>query len=573
MMSAMAPVIRHLHTYFLFPFSVDKEAVLEDHREYWPNRKTWFDGLDAWINHHTERDRPAVVQALGPWQRATYKRFDLESEAYQTMVFFHPFVRRVFFDANDPAMDEKRQESLLNCYSIPLDGKTVWYYAENSRGRNAKTRITDLRLFIFANGIGVLSIGVEAENISARDALWVNEMMRKVYPSSARQLREGRVPKLFRLSLDVQGREETIVEERFGGGGLVNYHPRLAKTITGLLYFADYAKHEYAAVLDDRMLVYTYAAIDQHSVEPEFKSSEEFKILLSRFLYVDRWGDDYRYQRNFTLRSMRKHVYRRWAHQGTYYGFTSYSNITVTIGVFDCDYHSLSEGFLIHRMFQTRYYLICNIALFYRATLLDFAERAALVSKLLYVDQADKQLTPESIDIANQLRADFLHFTNYWLFDELANKDEEMEHFLLQCRVYRLAHMKAATEEEIEKLNASLNDYYQNQSALAVNRLAVSSMILGAGAVATGYFGMNFGREFGKYFFEPEGGTATWLHYAMIVLISVFAVASLTFAFFLISANWRDYRYILVPRPKNRDTELHHSLRRGTSARAPWDEE
>jgi hypothetical protein len=219
-------------------------------------------------------------------------------------------------------------------------------------------------------------------------------------------------------------------------------------------------------------------------------------------------------------------------------------------------------------MFDTRYYLMCVISMFYRAALLDFSERAALVSKRLYLDQADAKLTPESILLANRLRADFLHFTNYWLFDELANKDEEMEHFLLQCRAYRLGIMKAQTEEEIEKLNASLNEYYTNQSAIAVNRLAVSTMVLGAGAVITGYFGMNFAREFARYVFEPGAATPTLFHYMAIALVTVFAIGSLAFSFVLIAVNWRDYRNILIPTRKLHEPDMQ-SLRRGSLAPAP----
>jgi hypothetical protein len=544
----VSPTIRHVHSYFLFPFSVDKEAVLEDHPEVWPDRRTWFDRLDEWLA--TAQPKSAT---LGAWQRAAYTRFDIESEAYQTMVFFHPFVRRVFFDAHDPAVGSQRDESLLNCYEIPVQGREFLLEATDARGRHAQLDLTDLRLFLFANGIGILSIGVEAFDLPLADALWINEMMRKVYPSSGRQIREARTPNRLRV-LSRSG--EVHIEERFEKGGLNNFHPRLANTITDLLYFADYGKHEYAPVLDERMLAYTYVAVE--STE-EFRESEEFDILLSRFLYVDRYGDEYRYEPSFTRKQMERHLYRRWAHQGTYYGFTSYSGLTMTSGVFDCDEHSLREGFLIHRMFDTRYYLMAIIALFYRATLLDFAERAALVSKRLYLDQADGRLTGESITLANHLRADFLHFTNYWLFDELANKDEEMEHFLMQWRAYRLSTMRKQTEEEIEKLNASLNEHYQNQSALAVNRLAVSSIVLGAGAVVTGYFGMNFGRDFGRTFFDPPNNSV-W-HWTMIIAVSVFGVAAVVFAAFLILSNWRDYRYILLPGGRIEANQAH-SLRR-----------
>jgi len=267
---------------------------------------------------------------------------------------------------------------------------------------------------------------------------------------------------------------------------------------------------------------------------------------LSRILYVDLAGSDYRYQRDFVRAEMATQVYGRWAHQGTYYGFTSYSNITITVGSFDCDQHDLREGFLIHRMFRTKYYLMAIVTLFYRATLLGFSERTALVSKRLYRDQEDGKFSNQNINLANDLRADFLHFSNYWHFDELANKDEELEHFLLQCRQYRTEIIKQEIAEEIEKLNASLHNYYQFRNTEAVNRLAMLSLIFGAGAVLTGFFGMNFGRAFGKLLFEPDYPTP-WIHYFAVTLVTILAFGAIAFGFFVVLSNWSDHKDTLVP--------------------------
>ncbi|MEN6533268.1 MAG: CorA family divalent cation transporter [Bryobacteraceae bacterium] len=534
----------HLHTYFLLPFSIDKQAILEDHRDIWTKYTRWIDGLDEWVAVH--HDTSAVATRLGAWKRSAYTRFDLDSPAYQDMVFFHPIVRRVFFDTCDAFGGEK--ESLLRCYTIPIPaGESVWLEAEDKKGRCAKVQITDLRLFLFANGIGILSIGVEAFHLPAADALWINESLRKVYPSSGRQLRESRIPSRLTLAVERNGSREVVAEEHFEKCDMIGFLPPLSNTITSLIYFADYEQEEFEPVLDERMIVYTYFAVDPATIGDDFIRSEEYQYLLSRFLYVDRDGAGYRYNPDFIREEMKRQTYSRWAHQGTYYGFTSYSNITATIGAFDCDEHQLREGFLIHRMFQTRYYLMALVALFYRATLLDFAERAALVSKQLYLDQADGRLGVENIRMASDLRADFLHFSNYWHFDELANKDEELEHFTMQCGEYRIRPMKAEIEEEIEKLNASLHTYHQFRNTEAINRLAVLSLLLGAGAVLTGFFGMNFGHRFGRLFFEPDQSTLPF-HYAALAAVLLLVLGAVAFAVYVVAVNWQDYREIVVTR-------------------------
>lgn len=539
----MEPVIQDLHTYFLFSFAVDRSEVLQHHGDVW-NGRYWIDGLDDWINGNHVSDSP-VVANLGRWQRASYTQFDLESPAYQDMIFFHPFVRRIFFDTAGVGASDNEVEALLRCYHIPLSPENkLFFMAEDLREREAELEVTDLRLFLFANGIGILAIGVEASDIPVSKALWVNEMMRKVYPSSGRQLREGRCPSRVTLSVETPYGRTEVVEATFENSAMIGFLPPVSELITSLLYFADYRRGEYEPVLDERTIVYSYMAIDPKSVPENFHKTEDYDILFSRALYVDNAGDDYRYARGFTKRLMEQQVYRRWSHQGTLYGFTSYSNVTMCFGTFDCDDHQLSEGFLIHRMFDSRYYLMAIIALFYRATLLDFAERVALVSRRLYVDFQDARLSEQNIERTNLLRYEFLVFSNYWHFDELANKDEESEHFRMLSAVYDITSMKVEVEREIDKLNNSLHEYYTSRNTQAVNRLAFVSTILGAGAVVTGFFGMNFSNHFESVFFKPSPDNA-WIHWIAISAVVGFCLFALGITFFLFSRNWQDYRSVL----------------------------
>jgi hypothetical protein len=553
----MEPAVLHLHTYFLFPFSIDKEAVLEAHPKVWAGRSHWIDGLDKWI--------ASYAAPLAPWRRSSYAKFDMASPAYQDMVFFHPFVRRIFFDtAGSPASRAggnatAAKEALLRCYTMPLPaGARLWFEARDAKDRSATAEVTDLRLFLFANGIGILSIGVEARDVPVRQALWINESFRKVYPSSDRQIREARTPNRTALVLEQDGESRVVAEEQFARAEMIGCQPPLTRTITSLIYFADYAAQEFEPVLDERMIVYSYVALDPATLPPDYKESGACQVLLSRLLYVDQEGSGYRYNPAFLQAQMERQFYRRWAHQGTYYGFTSYSNVTATIGTANCDDHVVQEGFLIHRMFDTRYYLMALVALFYRATLLDFSERTALISKRLYLDQEDGRLTPENVRLANDLSVQFLYFMNYWHFAELANKDEEQEHFELQCREYRIDAMKAEIENEVESLNASLQSHYQFRNTEAVNRLAMLSLILGAGAVLTGFFGMNFGRAFARLFFEPDAAFPV-MHYVALTLVTLLGFGAIAFGIYVVVSNWLDYGPILAPR---RRTDTGGSLRR-----------
>ena len=546
----MPASLLHLHTYFLFPFSINKEIATKEHIEDWQKHKFWIHGLDECIVAARASGTSSVPQRLGPWRRSAYSQCEADSPGYQDMIFFHPFVRRIFFDTGDETLGQNLREPLIRCYSIPLQGNdkdTVWLYTEDARGRKAKIQVTDLRLFLFANGMGILSIGVEASNISVKDALWINEAMRKIYPSSARQIREGRGPSRVVLTVK-RGEQETVVEEeRFENARMIGFQPPLSRILKSLIYFLDYDKNEYEQLLDERMIIYSCATIDPTSIPENFKDSEAYEILLSRFLYVDQDGAGFRYEPEFTRAQMREHLYKRWAHEGTYYGFTSYSNITVSLGVMDRGEHVVKEGNLIHRMFDSRYYLMAIIALFYRASLLDFAQKTALVSRRLFRDQEAGALTRDNIEMAGALRAEFLHFSNYWFFEELANKDEEIEHFVQQCRAYHVGARKMEVEQEVEKLNAYMHEFNQNRSTEAVNRLAMLSMIFGAGAVLTGFFGMNFGADFERLFFNPDMSTR-WVHLIAVVIVSLMAFGALTFGFYLVVANPTDYKEILTPR-------------------------
>jgi hypothetical protein len=523
----------HLHTYFLFPVTIDQNAVMDEHPEIWRGSSLWFEKLDAWVTRHVVPELQSAATALGGWQRHSESALDLSSSTYEDMMFFHPFVRRAFFDAGDADL---QHEALTHRYVIRnAPGCRLFYEASDDNGQSAKLEITDLRLLIFGNGVAILTIGVEARDISYTQALWINEMMRKIYPSSAHQIQTARIPSRLALVKETEGNRQVIAEERWQSGRGLGYRPQLSSIPQSLLYFANYHHEEYEPALDERMIVTSFVNLDRTKLPSSYASSEEYEVAFSRLLYVDQDGPGFRYEPGFIKEQMRKHVYRRWQHEGTLYGITSYSNVTSIL--------SSSESGpeqVVYRMFRGRNLLIAIIALFYRASLLNFADESALVSRQLFPVFSGGTVRHRHIQFATRLMADFHYFNTYWFHLEPTTKDEELEHFQMLSTAYGLVPAKEAIEDQISSLAGFIDRQFALRNTDAVNRLAMMSVILGIGALVTGYYGMNIPHLTNAL---ANGHISFW----SIVATSLMLLASLWFIFYVIGSNWMDYRASILP--------------------------
>ena len=119
-------------------------------------------------------------------------------------------------------------------------------------------------------------------------------------------------------------------------------------------------------------------------------------------------------------------------------------------------------------------------------------------------------------------------------------KDEELEHFGLLSEAYRLGPMKETIEDQITSLAGFIDRLFALRNTDAVNRLAMMSVLLGIGALVTGYLGMNI----------PDLATLLQNHAASwgsLVLTSLMAVASLWFVVYIIGSNWLDFRASILP--------------------------
>jgi hypothetical protein len=547
-------IFERLDTYFLFPFALDKAAIQADHPQAWPSRTKWLDRLDSWIAGESSQRESHGMGRLGAWKRASYNNFDAASPAYPDLLFFNSIVRHVFFDS-DINRSADDQENQLRCYLIHLgQTKRLWLEGSDSLGRQARVQVKELRLYVTAQGIGVLSIGTEGRDIPAEEALWINRRLRKLYPPDGSSVQEGRTPNHIALRLEDESGITTVSEENFENPAMIRFYPPLSSLVRSLLYFADYSLEEYEPVLDENMLVYSYGALSL-SRRSETESAETEQVI-EDFLF---------------LHHKHSEIMRRGADNSTYlFGFTGHSCSILRLRSpeeqarraddqqLDRQLARQSDDLDTLKTFHTRYYLMMIIALFYRAILLDFSERCALISRRLLTDQENRKMTALVVNMVNDLRTEFLNFCSYWHFDDLSCKQTDNEVFHRLCREYKIDDMKQVLSDEIGRMGDLVLNFYQMRNTDAVNRLAMLSLIFGGGAVLTGFFGMNFQREFGKAVFEGEG-TSPLLHYGLVAVITIFVFSSLAVGTFVLLRSWRDYFAILSP-PK--ESRLKDSLKR-----------
>jgi hypothetical protein len=548
--TATPPAFRHLDTYFLFPFALDKEAIQADHPDAWPGETPWIEGLDSWIAGHSGRCEAEGMSALGAWTRSSYSEFGIESPAYSDMLYFHSIVRHVFFDSTIGRHPDD-QENQLRCYTMQISTPDrLWLEGSDALGRGARAEINDLRLYLSAQGVGVLSLGVTAESISAATALWINRRLRKLYPLDSSSLMQGRTPNWLALRLQRGNEFQTLCEERFEKPAMVGFYPPLPKTITSLLYFADYSEEEFEPVLDENLLVYSYGELEPADNSTP-QSVAELESLVDEFLHL---GHTHSGPALHSPRDARVLL-----------GFTTHSCSLLRLGPSAGNGDATSrpaasiagshDDLDLLNTFHTRYYLMTVIALFYRAVLLDFSERSALVSRRLLQDEQTGRLTQPSITMVNGLRTEFLNFSSYWHFDDISCKQVDNDLFRRQCAEYKVHDMKDGLTTELGHMADFVYNFYQMKNTDAVNRLAILSLIFGGGAVLTGFFGMNFGREFAQVFFEGERAFGV-VHYFMITLVCSFVFGSLVLGIYVVLRNWREYLTILNPPKKDAGRSL-----------------
>jgi hypothetical protein len=369
----------------------------------------------------------------------------------QEFVYFHKYLRRILFSRKEVyGADEKL---LLAYYRVRKNGKELNYGKSKRILINCQDKgfyIIDLGLYIFKDSnIGILSVCVENEGCTLKDAMEFNQLFRIIYISDTRQLsdlKENRGTRIYRL-ITIEDVMDNFTNEFTNEKHLyIDKNEPLPDSITSILERLIPFKYKkaYSPILDDRMTLHTLFCLDNSLKESYINDtngkSEAYRQLFSRILFVDSYGEGYAYNDNFMRELLKKHIYDRWTHYGTLHGFCRYADAAVMFSRFE----------LLENNFATVYCMMSILALFYRCALIDFAEQSSRATRLFV---KEGKLNSEDKKHIRDLRKRFIEFSNVWYFKEVTNQDQGIEMFEMQRKSYELDVLFNRVKEDIDSID------------------------------------------------------------------------------------------------------------------------
>jgi hypothetical protein len=213
----------------------------------------------------------------------------------------------------------------------------------------------------------------------------------------------------------------------------------------------------------------------------------------------------------------RERTYRRWAHDGTYYGFTYHSAALLTR-----PHHRIP----VWRHFREIYFDHVLLLLYLRVTLFQFSRRLTQFSEKMR-DQHGQ--VDESQQEFQDLRLAFTIFTNLYQFPLMSNQQQGLELYALARQGLDVNDLYQEIQEEIHNTHDYLSARTSLRLAHTTTRLTVVATLGLALGLAFGFLGMNIIAD------EPNGDLLKaeglgWLIITvgtfMILIVAVTALSS-----------------------------------------------
>ncbi|GBU08782.1 hypothetical protein AwDysgo_21130 [Bacteroidales bacterium] len=469
-----------MHSYHIFYFPFKWE---------FPNKK------DKLFSEQTKLSS-IPTDKFSNWERTPEISKDTEAnELYNEKNYFYEFVHPLLYDTNE-------EDSLVFHYERKETKTGDVRYIFNVRDKKEyNLKVDAINLNLYSTGVGVLSFYLENHTYEDKeDILTINQYGRRIFPPFI-----GDVENRYEIA-------EFIAIENLGGSK--NYKEDFTKYTNKDAWkpasFIDDLISDLSSeiniipVIDDRMFVNCWYPNDDLSLKYKDKDELPFNAYLGKdeflykYIYVDVSSITCKNDRMMSD-ILQEQTYKRWQKDGTLFGMSRYSFVTLTNHEF--------YGTILGPHMRTIYSRMIEMVLVTKASILKFSMEVTEVSKLSKKDPANKEL----VDRIASLYREYIHFINQFYFNEITIQDQGIELYNLMKKTLNISDYVKSLGEEIEELHryvVLLEDRERNKRASALNLIAT---IFVPASLTAALFGMNWANV----------GNCFWTMIAFVVILGI----------------------------------------------------
>ncbi len=406
------------------------------------------------------------------WEEKPYEK----EKYWQEYIYFHSYVREALLTYGK---DQNKKNNILLRTYLAFDknekdneNESMFEVELFDSDNSYKFNITYLVLHKFEPDIFILSFQIEyvqndLNQVCFKDVLDFNNLSRLLYPSYEEQVEYQNIALRIKFMIkDFYSYHCFIDSNNVSKPDYDDKHPKINNVICSIIHSffnsgnieienkPNFEDRYILPILDDRMFVNTFVSLDiPDDLKNHLLQDYDNKVLrgFSRLLYVDKHGSDWQYYESFIREEMESHLYRRWQHLGSIYGFTRYS---IAYLVFS-DNDDPNKGFnnkTFYKHFKTMYYQIALLGLFYRTQLVYFSLRITKATEDIIEENKRKKF--------RKISSDFIEFSNMYWFLELTNQDQGIEMTDTMYESFQIPKLYKEVEAEINRTYQYLKDEF-----------------------------------------------------------------------------------------------------------------
>lgn len=507
------------------------------------------------------------VESHKRWKRSEFKVDSPEN--YNQYVYFYPYARDILFDVN-PGEEDK--VLLQYEYDLGEEARFEFVFKEKEWNNNGDVKVgeTPVSLGIMAitlnyyfTGIGILAFHLdndEEHHAKFESVLKINDFGRRIFPqylshpnkdqhdfSQTDAVKSSFLPSCVRIRN--KDRVLTDTENFTYYDNLQDYNqfrlPHFIQQLLGCRFKTradDLHRNDVkiAGFGDDRMFTLCWLADDSLSrklKKEEYSAKESMPIPTFyqyqvdsswySYVFVDGKVGDGIANKGLMQQQLDKHTYARWAEQGTFYGLTNYSFVTlVRGGVF---------GDLILSHVKTVYFRLISLCLLQRFSILRFS------SEMPQLSSFHKESISEHTSLVEALQEKYVMFINKIYFREVTPQLQGAEMYEQMVGILKI-------ERDVKDLNREIDELFQSytfkSNKIVDSKLRLLTIIATVFAIPSflvGFLGMNVFTEHSFGIFSNN----SWRRFGALSLVFV-AVILLSSSLYLLHDRPRKRRLLLL---------------------------